>query len=131
MRIYVDGSYSKKKPDVVGWGFKEEGGASVSGILRGDISTMHQIGGEIFASLSAINHAIRLKQTEVTILYDYLGVEHWATGKWSANNKYTQHYANEIKKMKQKINIKFKKIDAGLNEADELARKGTGAAFAH
>lgn len=46
------------------------------------------VAGEIKAVLMSMEYAIQNK-LRLNILYDYEGVEFWATGQWKANNFYT------------------------------------------
>ena len=132
-RVFVDGSYSSKNPDVTGWGYmSEDRTVSKDGKLTGDITSLHQVGGELKATMEAICHFANQGEREITILHDYLGVSEWANGGWRTKNHYTHDYAEYVKSIRAKgIVINFEKIDAADNPADELARKHTGAEYAH
>lgn len=66
----------------------------------------------------------------VTVVYDYAGIEQWATGRWKANTRTTQEYVRFIADCP--ITITWQKVPAHsgipMNElVDQLA---TGAAHA-
>ena len=56
-----------------------------------DFLAMHQVGGEIDSALAAAHTAMSVG-LPITIVYDYLGVEMWATGEWKRNKPFTQKY---------------------------------------
>ena len=129
--VYVDGSYTVKNPGVVGWGYKSAT-LEKHGDLTGDITSMHQVGGELKATMEAIKDLSNSGESSITILYDYEGVAQWANGSWRAKNEWTRAYQAFIREARSKgLTINFVKVDAGANPADELARRATGAAYAH
>lgn len=96
-----------------------------------EMASMRNVAGEILGSMLAIKQAIHFGCKEITIYYDYLGIEMWATGEWKANKKGTIAYQNFIKKSREKIDIKFKKVKGhsgieGNEEADRLAKESVG-----
>jgi ribonuclease H-related protein len=131
MNIYVDGSYTTKNPEVVGWGCVVEGGESFGGKLLGDISKSHQIGGELKAAMEAINFAVSKGCLSVTISHDYVGLQKWFSGEWTAKEPCSKEYVDFVIVMQKKIIINFKKIQSNTNPADEIARRYTGASSAH
>ena len=46
---------------------------------------IRNIAGELAGAKAAINKAISLGLKEITILYDYMGIEKWASKEWTAN----------------------------------------------
>lgn len=131
IEVYVDGSFTTKKPDIVGWGYKSSQREG-AGELTGDIAAMHQVGGEIKAVMEAVKDHANAGEQEISILHDYEGLEAWANGRWKAKNVFTKAYQKFITDARAKgITIHFVKIDAGANPADELARRATGASYAH
>ena len=130
--VYVDGSFTIKRPDVVGWGWFHSHDDNAKGGLEGDICALHQVGGEIHAAMDAISYWYSRGELELTILHDYIGVREWANGGWRAKNPHTKEYIAFIKEYRAKgMKINFVKIDAAANPADELARWATGAEYAH
>ena len=131
IEIYVDGSFTPKNPTVVGWGYKSAK-RSVAGSLTGDVCAMHQVGGEIKATMEAIKDHANAGEQEISILHDYEGVEAWANGRWKTKNEWTKAYQKFIAEARSRgITINFVKIDAGANPADRLARQATGAPYGH
>lgn len=96
-----------------------------------EMASMRNVAGEILGSKLAIEKAIELNLPEITIYYDYLGIEMWATDKWKANKTGTIAYKNFIKESSKKIKINFKKVKGhsgieGNEEADKLAKESVG-----
>ena len=91
-----------------------------------------QIAGECFGALNAIKWAIEKNYESITIYYDYLGIEMWATGQWKANKTVSKDYVKFFGAYQNKINVSFVKVKAHTgvtyNErADELAKKALTA----
>ncbi|GEK92118.1 ribonuclease H1 domain-containing protein [Alkalibacterium kapii] len=129
---YVDGSFDKRsktysygvvllKNDTV----LEELSNSAS---DSKYAESFQIAGECFGALNAIRWAIKNGYKEITIYYDYLGIEMWATGQWRANKTVSKDYVKFFRSYASKINVSFVKVKAHTgvtyNErADELAKR--------
>jgi ribonuclease HI len=98
LNIYVDGSFLE---ETVGWAFiildsSDKVVHSASGTLSGEISSMHQVGGELKAVLEAISYCKKCQKV-AKLFYDYEGIEKWVAdlfgGKpWKTNNQWTQKY---------------------------------------
>lgn len=126
---YVDGSYSN---GVYGSGIvfidsKTMFEKSFKG-TNAEAATMHNVAGEIEAAKWAISNAIKGKYKQIDIYYDYIGIEHWATGKWKTNKLHTKLYAQFISSASEKITIKFHHVKGHsgnkLNDlADKLAKE--------
>ena len=72
-------------------------------------------------------YAVDKKIKEITLFYDYQGIESWATGDWQANLPYTQDYVKFYNKVKTLVKVNFVKVKAHtgveLNEVvDKLAK---------
>lgn len=130
--IYVDGSFMIDKGnysfglvavrdgEVIykdnGKGFDEEAIA------------LRNVSGEVLGAQKAVEFALSKGYKEITIAYDYQGVESWAIGAWKRNNRITQDYNKFMQEQMKHINIKFKKIkghsgDKYNDMADILAKE--------
>ena len=131
---FTDGSFNQET------GFFGYGGFLINGdekyILQGksndeDLASMRNVAGELLGAQSAIQEAMNQGLPEITIFYDYLGIEMWATGEWKRNKQGTQDYYDFIQKAKETIDIHFMKVKGHANiegneEADRLAKKAVG-----
>lgn len=131
---FVDGSYNKTT-GVYGYGgFLVENGNTH--VINGsgekpELSAMTNVAGEICGVIKALQLAMELGLKELTIFYDYAGLEFWITGKWKAKKEYTQKYVRCVEFAKTKLNLKFIKVTAhtgipGNEEADRLAKQAAG-----
>lgn len=88
--------------------------------------------GELYASILATKIARKFNIKEISIAYDYIGIEHWAKGDWKRNLDLTKNYHNIMQKfLKDGFKVNFIKIKAHtgneFNElADSLAKRGAG-----
>jgi len=128
--IYVDGS---KLKDSVGYGVVILKDGEVIEELYGTVPDelvqgTEQIAGEIFAVKKAIEWCQRNGIDEVSIFYDYNGIEKWAIGDWKTNLPLTREYAEFVRKSGIKIN--WNKVDSHTkniwnDRADQLAKMGS------
>ncbi len=128
--IYVDGS---KLNDSVGYGavilkdgevIQEFYGTVPDELVQGT----EQIAGEIYAVKKAIEWCREKSINEVSIFYDYKGLEKWAIGEWKTNIPVTKEYADFVRE--SGINIHWHKVDSHTNNiwndrADQLAKMGS------
>ena len=131
--IYVDGSWCQSKKQY-GWGFVAVLEDKIQYKRYGSSDNpkyvdSRQIGGEVVAVLQGIEYAIKKGYEHVSIYYDYIGIEKWASGEWNAKSKIAEAYLYYMKKKMEEINVSFKKVKAHSNNkyndiADELAKKG-------
>ena len=134
--IYVDGSFNSKD-NIAGYGvvlvkndkiiFKDLGA-----FRDMEMNKSRNVFGELRGALKAVELAIANDFTDITIVYDYVGVEYFATGEWKAKTPLTEDYALFMGKYMKEINISFKKVKAHSGEdkyndmADLLAKKAVG-----
>ncbi len=131
---FVDGSFNVKT-GVYGYGgFLFDGQDKY--ILSGsgddaEMATMRNVAGEILGSMAAVEKALELGIKELSIYYDYMGIEMWATGAWKRNKEGTIAYHEYMNSVRDKIQINFIKVKGhsgveGNEEADILAKKAVG-----
>lgn len=127
---YIDGSYddSKKMFSYAGIIFNKGKKVSFSNSSNNkDLVELRNVAGELYASMFVMDYAIKNNIKNITIYYDYAGIEMWATGKWKANLEFTQKYTRYSKEIMKDINIIFRKVKAhsGIQyneEVDKLAK---------
>lgn len=131
---FVDGSYNEAE-SMYGYGgfliYQGEKHLLSGSGKEAEMASMRNVAGEILGCMSAVELAISLGMKELTVYYDYLGIEMWATGAWKRNKKGTVEYYNFMQSIKDKISIRFIKVKGhsgveGNEEADFLAKKAVG-----
>lgn len=95
---------------------------------REDYAQLHNVAGELEAAKFVMWYAADKKISEITLFYDYQGIEDWATGTWQAKLPYTQDYVKFYNKVKTRVKVNFVKVEAHtgveLNElVDKLAKE--------
>jgi ribonuclease HI len=130
-RIYVDGSFIDEK---IGYGLVilkgEQKVAEKSGPVTDEtMQDMRQIGGEITAVCEAIAWCHEHGVGDVSIYYDYEGLQRWAEGAWESKNAATQAYANAARSWN--VAIRWLKVAAHSGDrwneyVDQLAKNGAG-----
>ncbi|MEK6324413.1 MAG: RNase H family protein [Acidobacteriota bacterium] len=129
--IYVDGSFIN---GATGFGAVILKDGKVVDELSGavdasEVNNTRQVAGELIAVKEALKWCREHLINEVSIYYDYLGIEKWATGKWKAKQPLTQEYARFVRECP--IKIHWHKVDSHTgnrwnDRADALAKKGAG-----
>ena len=131
---FVDGSYNAAKKIYGYGGFLMHGGSKE--VLQGagedaEMASMRNVAGEVLGSMAAVEKALELGLSELTIYYDYMGIEMWADGNWKRNKKGTAAYHDYIASVRSRITLRFVKVKghsgvAGNEEADRLAKEAVG-----
>lgn len=137
---FVDGSYNGnyKGKAVYGYG----GIVHVDGVdtyvsgngCEEEYVVSHQIPGEVFGSLKAIEKAIELGAEHLVVFYDYNGIGHWATTcekRWKAEKSIAKAYVKRFDELRKQIQVNFYHVKAHTNIAgnelvDKMAKKEVG-----
>lgn len=135
---FVDGSFNSKT-NVYGCGgflVDKTSDEEKRYVIQGsdsdeEMAAMKNISGELMGSIMAINKAIELGLPEITILYDYMGIEMWAKGMWDRTREGTEKYYQFCQSIKDTIKLHFVKVEGhtgipGNEEADKLAKESVG-----
>ena len=127
--IYVDGSFIN---GATGYGAvilrNGEVLAELSGAVEvSEVAGTRQVAGELVAVKQALNWCRTHSVKEVSIYYDYFGIEKWATGQWKTNQPLTREYARFVASCA--VKIRWHKVashtgDKWNDRADLLAKQG-------
>lgn len=95
------------------------------------MASMRNVAGEVLGSTKAMELAVSLGLSELTIYYDYMGIEMWATGSWKRNKEGTIAYHSYVQSIKDQLTLHFVKVKGhsgieGNEEADRLAKQAVG-----
>ena len=133
--VYVDGSYIN---GATGYGLVILKDGQAVEELFGQVAVAaaggtHQVAGELLAVEEALKWCQKNDVKEVSIFYDYLGIEKWATGAWKTNQPLTQSYAKFVRA--SGVRIRWHKVASHTgnlwnDRADKLAKKGALSAVA-
>lgn len=135
LSIYVDGSFSLEKGNFSYGLIAIEDGKEVYedyGIGQDeDAIALRNVAGEVLGSLKAVEYALDNDYKEVTIFYDYQGIECWALGTWKRNKYLTQEYHRIMQEYMKEIKVNFVKVkghsgDKYNDVVDKLAKKALG-----
>ena len=128
---YIDGSFDRAYK-IYGSGVViVDGGNKYQFKHAGDkeeYAELHNVAGEIEAAKFVMWYAVNKNIPEITIFYDYEGIESWVTGEWKANLDYTKNYVEYARRASTKVKLHFIKVRAHtgveLNElVDSLAKE--------
>ncbi|MGU8577956.1 ribonuclease H1 domain-containing protein [Clostridium perfringens] len=133
--FYVDGSFNERTKNV-GYGLVL---IIDDKVIIKDLGTTHpheetslrNVLGEVKGAIKATDIALANGYKEITIVYDYVGIEKWAKGTWNAKNEVTKFYKKIMKNRMKYMKINFRKVKSHSNakwndEADRLAKIGSG-----
>ena len=135
---YVDGSFDGyyKTYGFGGFIIYEENGKKCVRVIQGagnnpEMSKMRNVAGEISGAMRIVEEAIYLGLEEITLYYDYAGIENWVTGVWSCNKYETSQYVSFMRESSKQIRIHFHKVaghsgDTGNDIVDTIAKEQSG-----
>lgn len=135
---YVDGSFDEHSKTYGFGGFiiYEENDKKCVRVVQGagndsDMSKMRNVAGEISGAMRIVEEAVCLGLEEITLYYDYAGIENWVTGVWSCNKYETYEYSRFMHESSKQIRIHFHKVaghsgDTGNEIVDTIAKEQSG-----
>lgn len=120
---YVDGSNTDSR---VGSGVVMIFGSATE---KEEAVAVRNVAGEINSAMMAMHTAKILGKRKVTIIYDYAGIEQWATGGWSAKTPLAQAYKRFYDNLS--IEVEFVKVKGhtgveGNEMVDKVAKRMAG-----
>lgn len=94
-----------------------------------EAGNLRNVSGELLAVRRAISWAITADIDRLTIYYDYMGVEQWATKGWAANKPETKDYQRFIASVAGVIELRFVKVPAhtGISYNEQVDRLARGS----
>ena len=132
--IWVDGSCFPQADGSlrIGWGLlvkqdNEEVYRAKGNDIPPEAHRHRNVAGEIFGILKALEWCQAQGITEVSLNFDYQGLESWATGVWRAKFPFRQHYSRTVKASNITIHWIKVKAHSGNPEneiVDQLAKEG-------
>lgn len=131
---YIDGSYDVNTDRYSFGGVLLIGKDSYSfskAYEADEYSTARNVAGEIKGAGFIIQYCINHEIKELTIVYDYVGIEKWFNKEWKANSDIAKVYVDFADKVKDKIKVHFIKVKSHSNDiyndqADALAKAALG-----
>lgn len=96
-----------------------------------EMAQMRNVAGEIKGAEFVMRYCVERGIKSVKIVYDYMGIEAWATGKWKTNKTGTTAYKAYYDSIKDKLFVEFEKVkghsgDKFNDRADALAKSALG-----
>ena len=96
-----------------------------------EMAEMRNVAGEIKGAEFVMRYAVENGIKSLKIIYDYMGIEAWATGKWKTNKTGTIAYKAFFDSIKDTLSVDFEKVkghsgDKYNDRADALAKEALG-----
>lgn len=96
-----------------------------------EYTSMRNVAGEVKSAMMAIKYAADNKYKEITIYFDYEGIQKWADKEWKANNPLTKFYQKYIDEKRKNLIINFVKVKSHTGvkyneEVDQMAKNILG-----
>ncbi len=133
---FTDGSYNVATKVYGFGGFLHYSDSEPDIEIRGNAADPEEavsrnVSGEVHGAVAAMEKAIELGLEELTLFYDYEGVEKWPLGMWKANKKISQYYVAAYQEIKDRLRVHFVHVPAhtgipGNEEADRIAKEEVG-----
>lgn len=131
---YVDGSYNAATGEYSYGMVMLVDGQEITASSKGndsELSSMHNVAGEIKGAEAAMQYALDHKIRNLTIYYDYEGIAKWCLGEWKTNKQGTKAYKAFYEQAKRHVSISFVKVKAHSADyyndmADALAKQAIG-----
>ncbi len=131
---FIDGAYNEDNDSYGFGGYVMVDGEKYEISGSGDdadLVSMKDVAGELIGTKKILDFATEHHLREITILYDYKGVDCWATGKWKRNLPGTVEYYEYCQNKMLSVNVIFRKIldikqIEGNEEAKSLANLACG-----
>ena len=95
------------------------------------MAEMRNVAGEIKGAEFVMRYCVEKGIKSVKIVYDYMGIEAWATGRWKTNKEGTSAYKAYYDSIKDRLSVEFLKVkghsgDKYNDRADALAKEALG-----
>ncbi len=89
------------------------------------------VAGEVHGAVAAMHKAVELGLSEMTLFYDYEGIEKWPLRYWKTNKKISMFYVEEYDQLKDRLKVNFVHVKAhtgipGNEAADKMAKAEVG-----
>lgn len=129
---YVDGSFNEREKRYGYGGIFVINGEKhiISGSnTNPETAAIRNIAGELLGAMNAVRIAKKFHVKKFKLYYDFLGIENWVTGKWSAKNILAQKYREYMTTCGIEIIFEHTKGHSGIEgneEADQIAKKAVG-----
>jgi len=131
---YVDGSFNAETGEYSFGAVIFSGGEAIEHSAKfsdSEMAEMRNVAGEIKGAEFVMRWCVERGISSVRIVYDYMGIEAWATGAWKTNKKGTKAYKAYYDSIKDRLRVEFEKVKGHSGDkyndlADKLAKSALG-----